>query len=208
MFPPPPPSSEFEPSEEHGLQPGAALADGRARRLDARFVPCSRLASGIFAGVLLFAGLLVLAWLVLAAAAPPARLALAAGGIAALVTLAGLSAWFYPPLKYAHTRWRLSSIGLEVRRGVWFRHWISVPRARVQHTDVERGPLGRRFGLATLVLHTAGHQDSEVRLDGLEHATALALRDILLAAEPRAGSAAGTEAGADPRADPGAAHGA
>jgi uncharacterized protein len=63
-----------------------------------------------------------------------------------------------------------------------------VPRERVQHTDVERGPLGRRFGLATLVVHTAGHQDSEIRLEGLEHGTALAVRDRLLASGSEAGA--------------------
>lgn len=184
-----------------GTQP-ATLADGRMRRLDARYVPCARVSGGISTLVLLVVGLLVCAWLALGSETRPARLVLAAGVFAALVALAGLSAWFLPPLRLAHTRWRLTALGLEIRRGVWFRHWISVPRARVQHTDVERGPLGRRFGLATLVLHTAGHQDSEVRLDGLEHGVALALRDHLLAAEPRV--AAGP---AGPAPSPGDAHG-
>jgi hypothetical protein len=75
-----------------------------------------------------------------------------------------------------------------IRSGVWFQHVRTVPRARVQHTDVERGPIERRYGLATLVVHTAGHQDSEIRLEGLAHATAVAIRDHLLAG----GGAGGT----------------
>lgn len=198
---PEPASAEAEPLPEGGAG-SSGEADGRMRRLDARYVPCARVSGGISTLVLLVAGLLVCAWLVLGSETPRARLVLAAGVLAALVALAGLSAWFLPPLRLAHTRWRLTASGLEIRRGVWFRHWISVPRARVQHTDVERGPLGRRFGLATLVLHTAGHQDSEVRLDGLAHGTALALRDFLLAAEPRGGAGA-----AGPGPSPGDASG-
>ena len=38
------------------------------------------------------------------------------------------------------------------------------------------------FGLATLVVHTAGQQNSEVQLDGVTFDIAKALRDDLMAA--------------------------
>ena len=157
------------------------MADGRPRRLDPRSVACARIAEGIFAAVVLLAGALGLTFLALAKEPNVRRLVFLGLVLLAGVGVAAGAAWFHPPLKYARCTWRLSSFGLEIRRGVWFRHWISIPRARVQHTDVERGPLGRRFGLATLVVHTAGQQDSEVRLEGLAHETALAIRDTLLA---------------------------
>lgn len=183
MIPPPATSSEAEPSA--GGAPAATsgewpLADGRARRLDPRHVPCARLSGLIFSAVLLLGGGAGFAFLVLGTEMGPRRLAAIGSLMAVVVGLVALSAWFYPPLQIRYCSWRLSPFGLELRRGVWFRHSLSVPRARVQHTDVERGPLERRFDLATLVVHTAGHQHSEIRLEGLEHGTALAIRDYLL----------------------------
>jgi membrane protein YdbS with pleckstrin-like domain len=193
--PAPPEPAPSEPRAEQSTQDGTGApgegsapafpADGRGHRLDPRSVPCSRISGGIFAAVVLVVGALALGFLALANDPNVRQLVLLGLVWLALVAAAASSAWFLPPRRYRHCSWRLSAFGLEIRRGVWFRHWISLPRARVQHTDVERGPLGRRFGLATLIVHTAGQQDSEVRLEGLAHETALAIRDHLLGAGER-----------------------
>lgn len=78
-------------------------------------------------------------------------------------------------------RWRLSEAGLDIHQGVWFRSEINVPRYRVQHTDVQQGPLMRRFGVAKLVVHTAGTKEAFVTLEGISLETARHLRDVLLA---------------------------
>lgn len=182
---PPPTAPEPEPEPEAGhptpLVPPHPLADGTPRRLDPRYVPCARLAGWVWSLIVLAAGPAVLGVLGLAAEAGALQLALLAAAWLALLALSIFMTVSFPQLKYRHLTWRLSPAGLEIRRGVVFRHVISVPRARVQHTDVARGPIERRFDLASLVVHTAGHQDSEVTLEGLEHGTALAIRDYLLA---------------------------
>ena len=86
----------------------------------------------------------------------------------------------WPRLKYNATFWRLGEDGLEIWRGVIWRHQLSVPRARVQHADVVQGPLQRHYGIATLIVHTAGTQNSSVGLVGLTHASAVDLRDELV----------------------------
>jgi membrane protein YdbS with pleckstrin-like domain len=161
------------------------LDDGRPRPLDSRHVTCARLGRGLFALVLLLVAGVALVPVVLDDEPRPWLVVLVP---LALLIVAGtaLLAWFYPPLELRRASWRLTPAGLEIKSGVWFRHVASVPRARVQHTDVARGPIERRFGLATLVVYTAGHQHGEVRLVGLAHETAVAIRDALLAgAEPR-----------------------
>ena len=70
--------------------------------------------------------------------------------------------------------------GLRIRRGVWWHVETFVPRVRIQHTDVTQGPLARHYGMATLKVHTAGTQQAEIQVEGLPHADALALRDLLL----------------------------
>jgi membrane protein YdbS with pleckstrin-like domain len=93
-----------------------------------------------------------------------------------------LLAWHahrWPVLEYRHTSYRVDALGIEIRRGVYWRVVIHVPRSRVQHTDVSQGPVERRYGLATLVIYTAGTVYARVALAGLEHAVALRLRDLL-----------------------------
>ena len=63
---------------------------------------------------------------------------------------------------------------------IW-RSICSVPRSRVQHTDVAQGPIERTYDLATLIIYTAGPQHASISLDGLSHETALLIRDHLIA---------------------------
>ncbi len=86
----------------------------------------------------------------------------------------------WPAIDYAHTSFTADDEGLVIRRGVIWRHVVSVPRSRVQHTDVSQGPLERRYDLGTVVIYTAGNEHAQVTLRGVEYATALAIRDLLL----------------------------
>ncbi len=96
----------------------------------------------------------------------------------AVVLAAGLGAW-RGARRWRHTRWRLDADGFGLRRGRMWQSDTRVPGSRVQHLDIRRGPLERRFGLATLVIHTAGTRNSEVALSGLDAGDAARLRDRL-----------------------------
>jgi len=99
------------------------------------------------------------------------------------LVLGGSLVWFshfWPPIEHRHVRWRMNETGLEIHRGVLWRHRIAVPLARVQHVDVGQGPLQRLFDLGTLTLHTAGTQFASIELEGLQHSVALQLRDRLI----------------------------
>lgn len=77
------------------------------------------------------------------------------------------------------TRWRLDAQGLGLRRDLMWQTETQVPVSRVQHLDLRRGPLERRAGLATLIVHTAGTRLSAVTVSGLDDADAERLRDTL-----------------------------
>lgn len=70
--------------------------------------------------------------------------------------------------------------GVLLRRGVFWQTETFVPRPRIQHTEVQEGPVARRFGIATLKIFTAGAQVGELAVAGLPRESALALRDRLL----------------------------
>lgn len=74
--------------------------------------------------------------------------------------------------------------GVIVRKGVWWRAEIMVPISRLQHIDVNQGPLDRRWNMARLTLHTAGTHDRGTRIYGLPLEQAHALRNSLLPRQP------------------------
>jgi hypothetical protein len=73
--------------------------------------------------------------------------------------------------------------GLLLARGVVFHSETFVPRARIQHTDVDQGPIARRYGIAKLKVYTAGSTVGELEVAGLPREAAIALRDRLLGRE-------------------------
>jgi membrane protein YdbS with pleckstrin-like domain len=157
----------------------ASIADGVARRLDPRFVGLSRRRRFVVSTVLALA--LAPAVLVVAFVAGVHLVTLMAvlGWLTAVLLLAWQS-WSWPPLAHRYASYSLSPQGLEIRHGVVFRRVVNVPRSRVQHTDVSQGPVERSFGLGRLVVFTAGSSYARVELQGLDHATALRIRDFLL----------------------------
>lgn len=97
-------------------------------------------------------------------------------GVVAVLALA----WWLGGARHRHTRYRLDEDGLHVARGIWWKGETLVPRTRVQHLDLERGPIERRLGLASLVLHTAGTRLNAVKLAGLDADEARAIRNELV----------------------------
>ncbi|WP_136518435.1 MULTISPECIES: PH domain-containing protein [Cellulomonas] len=67
---------------------------------------------------------------------------------------------------------------LLIRRGILFRELVVVPYGRMQYVDVSAGPVQRRFGIATVQLHTAA-PGTDATIPGLPPQEAARLRDRL-----------------------------
>ncbi len=101
-----------------------------------------------------------------------------------LVPVLLLAVWLIvrAPLRRYHARgYAMGADRLRVVRGLIFRSDTVVPFGRVQHIDVHQGPVERVYGLATLVLHTAGNHNASVSLPGLAHGDATAMREEIRA---------------------------
>ena len=85
-------------------------------------------------------------------------------------------------LRLAVARFRCERFarGLRYRHGVWWQSEVFIPSARVQHTEVNQGPIGRRYGIGKLKVFTAAVQLGALEIDGLAYADAVLLRDRLL----------------------------
>jgi membrane protein YdbS with pleckstrin-like domain len=86
-----------------------------------------------------------------------------------------------PSRRYNARGYQISADRLRVVRGLLFRSDTVVPFGRVQHIDVDQGPLERFFGIATLTLHTAGNHNASVSLPGLEQELAREMREEIRA---------------------------
>ena len=155
------------------------IADGVEQRLDPRVVDWRRLRNTIDAAVAggVLGVVTIGVWVAIGGWAAGVLL------VPLWLGLSGTLAWHlrrWPRIAYAYASYRLDDLGIEIRKGVYFRRIINVPRSRVQHTDVSQGPLERRFGLGTLVIHTAGTTNAKVPLAGLDYETARRIRAHLI----------------------------
>lgn len=94
-----------------------------------------------------------------------------------LLLLLGLA---YPPYWYRAWGYSLRENDLLVCHGVLWRVRRAVPRRRIQHADIQSGPIDRWFGLCSLTLYTAGSGDEDATIPGLTPETAEAISDQLL----------------------------
>jgi len=157
-----------------------SIADGQDRPIDPRSVAVQRLAGAITTAVLSVAALGGVVIVLIASSTTWLEGALWLAGWLGVSAAIGLFALLWPPVRYRYISYRLDANGIQTRKGVWWKSTVNVPHSRVQHTDVQQGPIERSFGLATLLIHTAGTQHAMIPLSGLSHDVALAIRDYLL----------------------------
>lgn len=111
-----------------------------------------------------------------------AALPVPAGIIAGPVLLIALALVIrVPSRRYSARGYQIAADRLRVVRGLLFRSDTVVPFGRVQHIDVDQGPLERFFGIATLTLHTAGNHNASVSLPGLAEPLAREMREEIRA---------------------------
>ena len=151
-----------------------ALADDDAlTKVDPNYIKVVRLRTVLIA-LPFFIGSLVLET-ALASASP-----LPFGVIMGLVALVALALIIRLPNRRWHARgYAMSADRLRVVRGLLWHSDTTVPFGRVQHIDVDQGPIERAFGVATLTLYTAGNHNSSVHLPGLEHGLAKDMREAI-----------------------------
>lgn len=149
-----------------GLAPASALP----RRIG------SAVSGALFAGVAATAGTAALA----SAGYSLRGFLWRTAAVAACVLVGAVAGAIIGHVRWRRTMWKLDARGLSVRRGWLWRTEVFIPRSRVQHLDLERGPIERHLGLASIVVHTAGTQTPALRQSGLTEQDAEALRDALI----------------------------
>jgi membrane protein YdbS with pleckstrin-like domain len=135
--------------------------------LDPSYIKVMRIVGALFSVPLLIGA----ATLEFAQLLPPGLI------IIPLVLLLAYWVWVVPQRRYNRWGYDAGADRLRIERGYLFYSDTVVPFGRIQHIDVDQGPIERHYDLGTLSVHTAGTHGSTIVLPGVKHADALALRE-------------------------------
>ncbi len=81
---------------------------------------------------------------------------------------------------YSSKKYMLRQKDITYRSG-WLWHSVtSVPYNRIQHVEIEQGPIEKIYGLSTMEVYTAGKSTSDLSIPGLNGETAEKLKDFVL----------------------------
>lgn len=101
------------------------------------------------------------------------------------------AAWYWLQEKsFATKAYAIREKDVIYRSGWIIQSTHTCPFNRIQHSTVTIGPLEKKFGLASLVLYTAGSNEADLRIRGLQETAAWTLKEWItqkIADEPVTG---------------------
>jgi membrane protein YdbS with pleckstrin-like domain len=106
---------------------------------------------------------------------PGIWLAYVGGGLALLI----LFSFIAIPIGYRKRSYALRERDLTYKKGWIFSSMITIPFNRIQHTEISRGPIERKYELSTLKIYTAGGSTSDLSIPGLEAEEAEQLKEFV-----------------------------
>ena len=128
------------------------MRDEPAERLDPRARTLWRV-SGLIGTLPVLVGCGLAAWVLWRIAG--FSLPVASLPMLAALALVVVSVGIMPGLRWRRWRYEIRAEEVDLQRGIFWVRRTLVPLVRIQHVDTQRGPLERRFGLATVVFYTA-----------------------------------------------------
>ncbi|HBX78814.1 MAG TPA: hypothetical protein DEG43_14310 [Acidimicrobiaceae bacterium] len=86
-------------------------------------------------------------------------------GVGAALTI-GCALW-WAGLEFNKRGWQMTEDYVETRSGVIMIKQVMLPRGRVQNVTIDSGPLRRYFGLASVIVHSAGAATPNIALNSI-----------------------------------------
>lgn len=81
---------------------------------------------------------------------------------------------------YKNKAWALREKDIIFKKGWLFQSTYIIPFIKVQHCIVNSGPIGRRYGLASIKLNTASSDNIDISIHGLKQETADQLKAFIM----------------------------
>jgi len=122
-------------------------------------------------GLLLIDGLIFVGWLAITIAWPMVGVILVLPALI-LAVVPDIIAYLAVHLRFDTTWYVMSDRSLRIRRGIWVIHETTLTFENVQNVTVRQGPLQRYFGIANLLVDTAGGGQPQHGSQGIQTAAA------------------------------------
>jgi membrane protein YdbS with pleckstrin-like domain len=179
-----PRDAQYAPRPKEGPRPAPATSaifsevddEGELTKLHPNYKLMMRVGAVFLGLVIIIAGVIVDAALQAEGVAVPFGTASIPALVVALFLIIRI-----PNARYNARGYQISRDRLRVVRGILWHSDTVVPFGRVQHIDVDQGPIERALGIATMTLHTAGSHNASVSLPGLGHGLAVEMREEIRA---------------------------
>ncbi|MDN3652506.1 PH domain-containing protein [Thalassotalea ponticola] len=110
----------------------------------------------------------------------PVGMSLALSSLCVIASVIGLSVYVYRHLADPLKGFALREQDISYKSGLFFRTVVTQPILRIQHVELRRGPIDRKFGLANLQVFSAGGSMHTFEIPGLELKHAKQLRQYIL----------------------------
>ncbi|AQS92621.1 hypothetical protein BXQ17_00420 [Polaribacter sp. BM10] len=68
---------------------------------------------------------------------------------------------------------------ISYKKGLLYKSLTTVPFNRIQHVEIDQGPISRFFGLATLSVFTAGDSSDDLKIKGLLKEQSLHIKEFI-----------------------------
>ena len=87
--------------------------------------------------------------------------------------------FFFLILGFSRRKYALRDLDISYKSGVIVKTMTTVPFSRIQHIEIDEGPISRYFGLASLSVYTAGDSSDDLEVKGIEKEEALRIKEFI-----------------------------
>lgn len=81
---------------------------------------------------------------------------------------------------FRNKAWALRDKDIQFKKGWLFQKTHIIPFVKVQHCELISGPIGRKYGLASIRINTAASNDINISIKGLKQETAEQLKAFIM----------------------------
>ncbi|TXD46560.1 PH domain-containing protein [Polaribacter sp. IC073] len=93
--------------------------------------------------------------------------------VAFIVTL------FIKNIEFKQRKYAVREKDISYQNGFFFRSLTTVPFNRIQHVEIDEGPISRFFGLVSLSVFTAGDSSDDLKISGLLKEEAQQIKEFI-----------------------------
>ena len=86
---------------------------------------------------------------------------------------------FYKILGFSRRKYALREKDISYKSGVITKTMTTVPFSRIQHVEIDEGPISRYFGLSSLSVYTAGDSSDDLDISGIKKEEALRIKEFI-----------------------------